>query len=217
MPGFAKVVFAKIGSGNAVAGGIARSTWANFPAASSVPSGTVRMASDYNNSEWVSDGTYWKPRGGRQRLLVMAATVSSTGTTSEVNVWAPEIPAGMLFPMCSVEFGCTVVKTGTAGTLIMRKRYNGAAGTMIGYGNTISASNIGASIFAKVTAGVASGGNLTLTQSLLSQITGFGATSVPSVGVTHTMANAVTMNLTLQAASAADTININNAFVEICG
>lgn len=197
--------------------GVTRSTWADFPAASSVAAGTVRMASDYNNSEWVSDGTYWKPRGGRQRLFVMAAAVSSTGTTSEVNAWAPTIPAGMLFPMCSVEFGCTVVKTGTAGTLIMRKRYNGAAGTMIGYGNTISTSNIGASIFAKVTAGVASGGNLTLTQSLPSQITGFGATSVPSVSVTHTMANAVTLNLTLLASSAADTINITNAFVEICG
>jgi hypothetical protein len=31
------------------------------------------------------------------------------------------------------------------------------------------------------------------------------------------MANAVTLNLTLVAGSAADTINITNAFVEICG
>lgn len=196
---------------------VIRDAWANFPAASAVPSGTVYMASDYNNSEWVSDGTYWKPRGGRQRLFVMAAAVSSTGTTSEVNAWAPTIPAGMLFPMCSVEFGCTVVKTGTAGTLILRKRYNGAAGTVIGYGNTMSALNLGASIFAKVTAGVASGGNLTLTQSYPSQLAGFGATPAASVGVTHTMANAVTMNLTLQASSAADTINITNAYMEICG
>lgn len=198
-------------------GGVVRSTWANFPAASSVPSGTVRMASDYNNSEWVSDGTYWKPRGGRQRLFVMAAAVSSTGTTSEVNAWAPTIPAGMLFPVCSVEFGYAATKTGTAGTMILRKRYNGAAGTIIGYGNTITASNISASIFAKVTAGVASGGNLTLTQHYPLQVSGFGATPTPAVSVTHTMANAVTMNLTMQAGSAADTINITNAYLEICG
>jgi len=196
---------------------VIRDAWANFPAASAVPSGTVYMASDYNNSEWVSDGTYWKPRGGRQRLFVMAAAVSSTGTTSEVNAWAPTIPAGMLFPMCSVEFGLTATKTGTAGTMTMRKRYNGAAGTVIGYGNAISATNISASVFAKVTAGVASGGNLTLTQHYPLQVAGFGATVSASVSVTHTMANAVTMNLTLQASSAADTININNAFVEICG
>ena len=208
---------ASLGGLSSASSGVTRSTWADFPAASSVAAGTVRMASDYNNSEWVSDGTYWKPRGGRQRLLVMAAAVSSTGTASEVNAWAPTIPAGMLFPMCSVEFGCTVVKTGTAGTLIMRKRYNGAAGTIIGYGNTISALNLGASIFAKVTAGVASGGNLTLTQSYPSQLAGFGATPAASVSVTHTMANAVTLNLTLLTSSVADTINITNAFVEICG
>lgn len=192
-------------------------TWANFPAASSVPSGTVYMASDYNNSEWVSDGTYWKPRGGRQRPFVMAAAVSSTGTTSEVNAWAPTIPAGMLFPMCSVEFGCAVAKTGTAGTLALRKRYNGAAGTVIGYGSALTSSNISASIFAKVTAGVASGGNLTLTQSYPLQVSGFGATPSASVSVTHAMANAVTLDLTLQASSAADTINITNAYVEVCG
>ena len=204
-------------AGSNAGSGVVRSTWANFPAASSVAAGTVYMASDYNNSEWVSDGTYWKPRGGRQRPFVMAAAVSSTGTTSEVNAWAPTIPAGMLFPMCSVEFGCTVVKTGTAGTLVLRKRYNGVAGTTIGYGNAISAPNIGASAFAKVTAGVASGGNLTLTQSYPSQISGFGQSVAASVGVTHVMANAVTLNLTLLASSAADTINITNAFVEICG
>jgi hypothetical protein len=197
--------------------GVTRSTWANFPAASSVAAGTVRMASDYNNSEWVSDGTYWKPRGGRQRLFVMAAAVSSTGTTSEVNAWAPTIPAGMLFPMCSVEFGYTVTKTGTAGTMIMRKRYNGAAGTIIGYGSTMPSSNLCASIFAKVTAGAASGGNLTLTQAYPLQSSGFGASASASVSVTHTMASAVTMNLTLLAGSAADTINITNAFMEICG
>jgi len=205
------------GAASSASSGVTRSTWANFPAASSVAAGTVRMASDYNNSEWVSDGTYWKPRGGRQRLFVMAAAVSSTGTTSEVNAWAPTIPAGMLFPMCNVEFGCAVTKTGTAGTMILRKRYNGAAGTIIGYGSIITATNISASVFAKVTAGVASGGNLTLTQHYPQQVSGFGQTVLASVGVTHVMASAVTLNLTLLAGSAADTINITNAFVEICG
>ena len=101
--------------------------------------------------------------------------------------------------------------------MTLRKRYNGAAGTIIGYGGTITASHVGACMFAKVTAGVASGGNLTLTQYYPSQVSGFGTTISPAVSVTHTMANAVTMNLTLQAGSAADTINITSAFMEICG
>lgn len=198
--------------------GVVRSTWANFPAASSVPSGTVRMASDYNNSEWVSDGTYWKPRGGRQRPFVMAAAVSSTGTTSEVNAWAPTIPAGMLFPMCNVEQGATITKTGTAGTTTLRQRYNGAAGTIVGHNLVATGASVGGVSLSRLAAGVASGGNITLTQGNMSNAAnGLGFTTTASVGVSHTMASAVTMNLTLQAGSAADTINITNAFMEICG
>ena len=198
--------------------GVTRSTWADFPAASSVAAGTVRMASDYNNSEWVSDGTYWKPRGGRQRPFVMAAAVSSTGTTSEVNAWAPTIPAGMLFPMCNVEVGATITKTGTAGTITLRQRYNGAAGTLCGHALAGSSSLIGGVSLSRLAAGVASGGNITLTQGNMSNTAnGIGLVTTSPVSVTHTMANAVTLNLTLQASSAADTININNAFVEICG
>jgi len=197
---------------------VIRDAWANFPAASAVPSGTVYMASDYNNSEWVSDGTYWKPRGGRQRPFVMAAAVSSTGTTSEVNAWAPTIPAGMLFPMCNVEVGATITKTGTAGSITLRQRYNGASGTIIGHNTSGGATNVGAVTASRISSGVASGGNLTLTQGYMSNAAlGLGMTAAASVGVTHTMANAVTLNLTLQAGSAADTINITNAFMEICG
>lgn len=183
-----------------------------------MPSGTVYMASDYNNSEWVSDGTYWKPRGGRQRPFVMAAAVSSTGTTSEVNAWAPTIPAGMLFPMCNVEQGATITKTGTAGTITLRQRYNGAAGTIVGHNVGGGATNVGAVSLSRLAAGVASGGNITLTQGNVSNTAlGVGMTTTASVGVSHTMASAVTINLTLQAGSAADTINITNAYLEICG
>ena len=205
-------------AGSNAGSGVVRSTWANFPAASSVPSGTVRMASDYNNSEWVSDGTYWKPRGGRQRPFVMAAAVSSTGTTSEVNAWAPTIPAGMLFPMCNVEQGATVTKTGTAGTITLRQRYNGAAGTVVGHGAATTSANVGGVSLSRIAAGVASGGSITLTQgNVANTANGIGFVSVTSVGVAHTMASSVTLNFTLQASSASDTINITNAFMEICG
>jgi len=152
------------GTAGTASSGVTRSTWANFPAASSVAAGTVLMASDYNNSEWVSNGTYWKPRGGRQRPIVMAAAVSSTGTTSEVNAWAPTIPAGMLFPMCNVEQGATITKTGTAGTITLRQRYNGAAGTVVGYGASTTSASVGGVSLSRIAAGVASVGSITLTQ-----------------------------------------------------
>ena len=205
-------------AGSNAGSGVVRSTWANFPAASSVPSGTVRMASDYNNSEWVSDGTYWKPRGGRQRPFVMAAAVSSTGTTSEVNAWAPTIPAGMLTPMCTIENGATIVKTGSSGSLTLRQRYNGAAGTAVGYNFGASNAVLGIVTLSRIVAGVASGGNITLTQGNISNSgNGIGNVTVAPVSVAHAMANAVTLNLTIQTGSAADTVNIANAYLEICG
>ena len=202
----------------AAGGGVVASTWANFPAASSVPSGTVRMATDYNNSEWVSDGTYWKPRGGRQRPFVMAAAVSSTGTTSEVNAWAPTIPAGMLFPMCNIDAGWVVTKTGTAGSTTMRQRYNGAAGTIIGHNQGVTTSSISGSGISRLTAGVASAGSIVLTQgNMPNTALGYGWNTSAAATVSHTMASAVTLNLTLQAGSVSDTINIANAYVEVCG
>jgi len=206
------------GTAGTASSGVTIATWANFPAASSVPSGTVYMASDYNNSEWVSNGAYWKPRGGRQRPIVMAAAVSSTGTTSEVNAWAPTIPAGMLSPMCTVEVGSTITKTGTAGSTTLRQRYNGAAGTIVGHNVAATSTNVGGVTLSRLAAGVASGGNITLTQGNVGNAAnGLGLVMVAAVGVAHTMANAVTLNLTLQASSAADTINITNAYLEICG
>jgi len=205
------------GTAGTASSGVTIATWANFPAASSVPSGTVYMASDYNNSEWVSDGTYWKPRGGRQRVHVMAATVSSAGTSSEVSTWAPTIPAGMLFPMCNVEIGYVATKTGTAGSTNIRHRYNGVSGTIIGNGGTNGTTAIGFVGFARIVAGVESGGSITLMQGVGGNaVTGTGTSTGGSVTVSHTMSIAVTINLTMQLSSAADSITMHNAYIEVC-
>jgi len=100
----------------------------------------------------------------------------------------------------------------------MRQRYNGAAGTIVGHNLLSSSTNIGAVGLSRLAAGVASAGSITLTQGNMSNTAnGLGFTTAAAVGVAHTMASAVTLNLTLQASSSADTINITNAFVEICG
>jgi len=57
-----------------------------------------------------------------------------------------------------------------------------------------------------------------LTQGNMSNASnGIGFTTAAAATATHTMASAVTLNLTLQATSAADTINITNAYLEVCG
>lgn len=191
--------------------------WANLPAASSAP-GQVATVGEYNNTEWQSDGVYWRPRGGRQRVLIMAAAVSSTGTTGEVNIWGPTIPAGMLFPMCTVETGWTMTKSGTAGTTTMRQRYNGAAGTICGHNLATTSAGTGGVGLTRLAAGTASGGNITLLQGNMNNTANcLGMINALTVGVTHAMASDVTLNLTTQVSSGADTITIANAYIEVCG
>lgn len=191
--------------------------WANIPSASAAP-GAIVMVGEYNNTEWQSDGTYWRPRGGRQRIHAPTLSFSTTGTTSEVAAWTPVIPAGMLFPGCQIETGATITKSGTAGTTTPRTRYNGAAGTIIGQNLAATGSYVGCVITSRLVSGGESGGNITLTNANASNAgQGSGFTTTAKTTVTHAMANQVTMNMTLQCSSAADTLTMQSAFVEICG
>src|SRR5690349_19765642 len=65
-------------------------TWANFPAASSVPIGTTfridpsSFGGTYKSNLgilMVSDGTNWKPKGGSQLMASMSSTVASPAVT----------------------------------------------------------------------------------------------------------------------------------------
>lgn len=199
--------------------GQASSTWANFPAASSVPVGTYRTATDYNHTEWYSDGTYWKPRGGRQRIYNTLVAFSTTGGTSEVAAWTPGIPASMLFPGCKIYSEILGRKTGASATATPRIRYNGAGGTAIcGATSLIAASNVGYSMVFAAAAGQISGGNITITQTVMGSLaSNAGAVTTAIASVTHTVANAVTLNYTLQPGNAGDTLYMDHGFVEICG
>lgn len=197
--------------------GQATSTWANFPSASSVPAGTVRIASDYNYTEWVSDGTYWKPRGGRQRIYNTIISFSTTGSTAEVAAWTPTIPAGMLFPGCRISGELTCRKTGVAGTIAPRMRYNGAGGNMLSGNLTLAAGTLGYAWGFSVPTGSVTAGTITLLQVVPQSIVVTGSTTVAATTATHTMANAVTLNVTVQLGSAADTALVDYGYIEICG
>jgi len=198
--------------------GQASSTWANFPAASSVPVGTLRTATDYNYTEWHSDGTYWKPRGGRQRIINALPAFSSTGTASEVAAYTPTLPANMLFPGCQIDLGGWADKTGTAGGMTVRVRYNGAAGQNMAFGGSPGSTTITNIFESMVLASAASGGAITLTQPFPTQTSQqiAGSSTTAPITQSHTMANAATMNFTLQG-NASDTLRLNNVWMEICG
>lgn len=72
-------------------------TWAGKPAASSYSGRTIRIT-DYGNALWTSNGTRWRPVGGRVVLGVSGTTVSHTGDTAETILGTVTIPADMLGP-----------------------------------------------------------------------------------------------------------------------
>lgn len=59
-----------------------RFTWATKPAANSVAPGTVINIPQFSYSDWYSDGTYWRPKGGQATLLVQDLTMFSYASTA---------------------------------------------------------------------------------------------------------------------------------------
>lgn len=107
-------------------------TWANRPAASSVPAGTLLPVTGFGATSvmFESDGTaYWYPQGGYQvlyhlqgRVSVPVATLIGDGTPKAfVLPRNLELPAGMLFDGVCIEVGAmflTGTKTSHAGQIV---------------------------------------------------------------------------------------------------
>lgn len=61
-------------------------TWAKKPDANSVPVGTLITIRDFCYSDWYSDGTYWRPRGGRCVLVHADLRTYTTTSTTEAQI-----------------------------------------------------------------------------------------------------------------------------------
>ncbi len=57
-------------------------TWATKPAANAVPVGKTITIPEFSYSDWYSDGTYWRPKGGQATLLVQDLTAFSYASTT---------------------------------------------------------------------------------------------------------------------------------------
>ena len=124
------------------AGGVTAATvlWANRPAASATPGGEI-IVSDLGYQRMYSDGTNWRPVGGRLRLrsqrglkTTPIATLTGPGLFA-VPGGAVVIPAGLLTNDASVTVQADALETsGTAGYLTLF--------SYIGTVNTVAGSNI---------------------------------------------------------------------------
>lgn len=101
-------------------------TWASRPAATSVTAGAKIRITDVGvggYSEWVSDGTYWRPVNGSVLLECRAGSVSSPVTSLTGNGTIQQyilprdilLPAGMLIPGSQLEVLMVGRKVGTTG------------------------------------------------------------------------------------------------------
>lgn len=73
------------------------SSAAAAPAANAVPSGAVIDIPTFGG-EWISDGTYWRPRRGTATIFVSNTSSAVTGTTGETELATYAWPAGFASP-----------------------------------------------------------------------------------------------------------------------
>lgn len=121
-------------------GGAATVLWADRPEASATPGGEI-IVSDLNYQKMYSDGTNWRPVGGRLRLrshrgLIATPVATLTGPgIFAVPGGAVVIPAGLLTNDATVTVQAEAIETsGTSGNLSLTGH--------IGTTNTIAESNM---------------------------------------------------------------------------
>lgn len=108
-------------------------TWALRPSAASNAGKEFDCSSlGAYRTRFYSDGTYWRPVNGECALFIQggASIALATGTTEVVNAGLQvPIPAGLLFPGCTIEVSFSPTKSSTSETATMRHRL-GAPGTI---------------------------------------------------------------------------------------
>lgn len=200
-------------------------TASTAPTAAAAGNGAVITISDLNNSQWRSNGTYWRPLGGQQ-LIYSAATDCDaiTGGTGEVQLAIATagitvtIPAIVMAPAMEIRHSHSIIKTGTAGSVTQRIRQTNISGTNLAYSTTIGATIVGARASMILAAGAVSGGNITLTNSLSGTTTAEQGTSTSAaITITQAIASPLVLFPTIQNSSAADSVTVRSFKVWVRG
>lgn len=115
-------------------------SWSGRPAASGAGAGACLYISTgvLANTEWISDGVNWLPRGGRQCVLARVGTAMAplanvtTVTAGDVRIVLPDVPvmpAGAIAPNCTVICAAMVHRTDSAAVAVYPSVRFGTAGT----------------------------------------------------------------------------------------
>ena len=116
-------------SGSAVSwsAAIPSSTFAGLPSAASAGATAMRLVTDYN-AVFISDGTIWKPLGGKLVIAASGAAINSSITT-ETAMATVTIPAGLMTANGSLVVTSLWSIPNNANAKILRLRLGGTGGT----------------------------------------------------------------------------------------
>src|SRR5574340_56083 len=118
-------------SGNVIIRPVVSYAWASRPAAASNTGVTIRIT-DIGGSAgslWISDGTYWKPVGGRVVLGGTGVAASNAADTSELALASVTIPGYAMGTEGRIRVTSTWTVTSSANNKTLRVRLGGIAGT----------------------------------------------------------------------------------------
>ena len=185
--------------------------WASRPTASASNIGKQIYISDLGvGAFFVSDGTYWRPVGGRIKLQSAVSQIVHTGVTGETSLISVSIPAGLMTPTSKIVVpSLLVTNTNNANAKTLRVRYSTIGGSQV---LNVALANV-AAYHGRLD--ISNRGSLTTqVATLYTQSSIYGTTT----GVTTTSvntANASSVVLSGDLTNAADAINIELFEVEI--
>lgn len=157
-------------------------TWANRPAPSDVPPRSIYIVTDLNNTEMVTDGTYWRAVNGYMSWLSQPGLVGTPIATTTIALVSKKftLPSGdIILPAGLMQV--------PGARLVVHSGYNrsvlGGTPTAIGVGATLGPNNVAATDPAIVATNIgASLGAVTRVDAFLTSM-GFGTTHLTTAFV----------------------------------
>ena len=185
--------------------GIIEYTWANKP--SVAPSGQIICVTDVgeNGSLWRGNGTVWK-RLHQIRFSDLSASVALTGTTSETTLLTVNIPAGLIGISGKVKMYPLYSMTNNANSKTLRVKLGGSTA----FSTAVASSSQSSALVI-----IRNIGSESVQKSSTIVVSGFGNNSAALATLAIDTSVATTITVTGQLANSADTMTLEDFFMEI--
>lgn len=187
-------------------------TWANKPAANTVPAGykirVTGLLPSPLEQYFYSDGTNWYPDGNQITYARTAVSATTTGSTSEIVLATISMKGNIMLANSQANISSAWSSSGTAGTRTIRFRLGGEAGTII------CAASLTAAAVHTMNARLSNRNSVSSQYCRLETLINASGT-VTSATDTADMSTDKDIVITAQSTSAADSITLESYLVEV--